>query len=49
MVVLGSKKMMKERGCKGLGHLEEVTAVTNREKKGKRILSKNETRATDFE
>lgn len=33
MVVLGSKKMVKERGYKDLGHLEKVAPVKNRGKK----------------
>lgn len=49
MVVLGSKKMVKERGYKGLAHLEKVVPVTGGEKTGKRTVSKNETRVTDFE
>lgn len=45
-MVLGSKKMVKKRGRKGLGHL--VAPVTSRGKE-KMIVGKNKKRVTDFE
>lgn len=49
MVVLGSKKTVRGRRYKGLGHLEKVAPVTSRGKKEKITVSKNETKVTDFE
>lgn len=46
-MALESKKMVKERGCKGLGHLEMVATVKSGGTR-KMIMSKNEMRVPDF-